>query len=599
MPASDDPSHWNDALAEGLKKRAASAGTNVASRSTSSRRMKLSGNTIDRLLAEVAVEFAQRKATAQRQNLTAPARVYANFRNDPARFGREILGENFTPDIISVMESVRDNPVTVARSANATGKTHGAARIAVWFYKVFPGAQVYTTAAPPEDNLKRLLWGEIGKVAVKNPDLFSGDRVNSMHIARSPFEFITGVAIPTNTSSTEQEARFSGKHAPYLLFVVDEGDAVPQGIYNAIKGCMAGGHARMLIMFNPRSRSNVLARMEREGSANVVELSAFKHPNIVLGQEIYPGAVTRETTLRRINQMTRPLTQYEQPDARCYQVPDFLVGLVGHSDAGEPFPPLVGGWRRIEDPIFSYMVLGQYPAQASNQLISEEWIDNARARYDAYKVIHGEKPPADIKAIAGVDIAEFGIDSNVMFLRYGGWIHPAFTWGDMDVIASADRIISILEGYMPNVRAINIDAIGVGAGVAPAIRQKFNRDVFPNGVKSSEKPTEKPVGIGGEIMGTFGTLRDQMWWAVREWLRKDPGAMLPPDERLREELLVATYENIPNKGVKVMDKARMKELLARSPDRADALCLCFAPLRGFMASGVNYGTGKVSTLLRT
>jgi hypothetical protein len=54
----------------------------------------------------------------------------------------------------------------------------------------------------------------------------------------------------------------------------------------------------------------------------------------------------------------------------------------------------------------------------------------------------------------------------------------------------------------------------------------------------------------------------------------DPGAMLPPDEMLIEELTVPTYEVLNGK-IRVMKKVTMRELLRRSPDRADALCLTF------------------------
>ncbi len=41
-----------------------------------------------------------------------------------------------------------------------------------------------------------------------------------------------------------------------------------------------------------------------------------------------------------------------------------------------------------------------------------------------------------------------------------------------------------------------------------------------------------------------------------------------------EELLTPTYE-VKNGKIKVMDKPTLRELLRRSPDRADALCLTF------------------------
>jgi hypothetical protein len=51
--------------------------------------------------------------------------------------------------------------------------------------------------------------------------------------------------------------------------------------------------------------------------------------------------------------------------------------------------------------------------------------------------------------------------------------------------------------------------------------------------------------------------------------------MLPPDELLMEELQTPTYE-VRNGKVRIMAKPTMRELLRRSPDRADALCLTFA-----------------------
>jgi hypothetical protein len=92
----------------------------------------------------------------------------------------------------------------------------------------------------------------------------------------------------------------------------------------------------------------------------------------------------------------------------------------------------------------------------------------------------------------------------------------------------------------------------------------------------SESPTQKTDH------GEFTQLRDQLWWACREWLRLDPSAMLPPDAELIEELSVPTYEIIKGK-IKIMPKTStgkqkkisMKELLKRSPDKAEALIMTF------------------------
>jgi hypothetical protein len=65
---------------------------------------------------------------------------------------------------------------------------------------------------------------------------------------------------------------------------------------------MSGGDARLLVMFNPRAELGEAYRMARDGRANVVRLSAMNHPNVLAGEDIIKGAVTRETTVRRINE---------------------------------------------------------------------------------------------------------------------------------------------------------------------------------------------------------------------------------------------------------------------------------------------------------
>ena len=491
---------------------------------------------------------------------------FSRYVDDPVAFTTGPLGEHLTPELEAILESVRDNVITIAQSANAVGKTFVAARAAVWFYKVFRDAQVYTAAAPPEGNLKKLLWGEIGGLVQSKPVIFAEDTITGMQIARSPQSFIAGVTIPASGKAHEREAKFSGKHAPHLLFILDEGDAIPDEVYAGIESCMSGGHARLLVMFNPRAEAGHAYRLARDGRAKVIKLTAFDHPNVTTGRDEIPGAVTRDTTARRIVEWCRHLQPDERPDAECFELPRFLVDAVGHDLQGQPLPPLKAGWYHVDQPAFWYMVLGEYPQQGTNQLISREWVGRARARWDAYVSEHGENPPTGVLPIMGLDVAELGADSNAACFRYGGWVARLKTWGGVDLVQTGARAAEL--AWERKATVVNVDATGVGAGVAPHLEQA---SCPAQGIKVASAPTWSTE------LGDFGTLRDQLWWEVREWLRTDPGAMLPPDDRLVEELLVPTYEINRQGKVKAMDKKTMRELLKRSPDLADALCLTFAP----------------------
>ena len=488
---------------------------------------------------------------------------FSDYQEDPIGFCETFFKETYTDDVKRLMLSVRDNPVTVAISANATGKTHVSARLGIWRYVCFKESEVYTAAAPPEGNLKKLLWGEIGSVVEKFPYLFKESKITSLHIERAAKEFLTGVTIPMTGTESEREGRFSGKHAPFIMFIVDEGDAVPDAVFRGIDSCMSGGNARLLIMFNPRHQSGSAYRMIRDGRANVVSLSAFNHPNVITGEDVIPGAVTRNKVVQRINDWCMPLPENEIPDAECFELPDFLNGAVGISLSGKPFEPLKPGFYKIMESPFSYMVLGQYPAVSSNQLIARQWVEAARKRWDDYVRDRGEDAiTRDVAGIQGQDIAEFGDDANVSCFRYGDFVSRLVTWSGLDLTFTADRAVE--EYQKRNICQCMADGTGVGAGIASAMNCK---GCHAYSIKVASAPTYATE------MGEFRILRDQLWWSLREWLRTDQ-AMLPPDELLLEELLVPTYE-IDNGKIRVMRKDIMKEHLKRSPDRADALCLTF------------------------
>lgn len=497
------------------------------------------------------------------------------YANDPVAFGVEVLGEHFTPDIVRVLESVRDNAVTVAKSANATGKTHGAARVAVWFYKCYRGAKVYTTAAPPFKNLKDLLWGEIGAVIDNRPALFQEDRITSLHIARSKNEFITGVAIPTSGNEKDRESKFSGKHAPALLFIVDEGDAVPDEIYRGIESCMSGGFVRLLILFNPKQKAGPVYHKIRSKAAAVVTLSALTHPNVVTGENVIPGAVDRETTVRRIQEWTRPLAPGEHvQESEKFAVPDFLTGATAKSLSGFQYPPLDAAPRVIIEPSFYYMVLGEYPPAGETQLISEADIERARERWDLYVARYGEVPPAGVKPRLGLDVAEFGVDENALCTRWGGFVGRFQTWGGVDAETSSLRVLDYHDnvlGGRDNVELVLVDATGYGSVVAPYLSRRKVRAV-------PVKFSERPLPHVKSDLGEFKSIRDQLWWMIREWLKTDT-AMLPPDPVLIEELMVPTY-SIPMDGkIHISSKDEMKQRLGgRSPDRAESLGLTLLPI---------------------
>lgn len=492
-------------------------------------------------------------------------RVYSEYKHDPVGFGEDILGEQYTGDVKKIMLSVRDNRITVAKSATGTGKSHSGASLAIWFKKCFARSQVFTVAHPFEN--QKILWGELA-TKVEFSGLFEKDKLLDMHIQcqDSKKDFITALSVPTTGTEEVKEGKFSGKHYDNMLFIIDEGDTVPEFAYKGIEGCMSGGHVRLLILFNPRNKAGVPYRLERDKAANVISLTAFNHVNVITGENIIPGAVEREVTVQRINKWSEPKKDDEKVgEDALFTVPDFLVGTTAEMPMpGKYYPPLPAGERKITHPSLSYMILARYPAQGINQLISTEWIDAARARWDAYVAMFGEKGPEGVDPIMGLDCAGEGLDSNVAYFRYGGFVTRPKRWQGVDMMVTGDK--GAQDYYAFRSKEAFIDANGLGYGVAPHMRRL---GCNAHGIMVQSSPNMQTE------LGLFKIMRDQLLWLTREWLRTDPGAMLPPGELLIEELAIPTYEIINGK-ICVMTTAEIKENIARSPDDLMSLTMTFA-----------------------
>jgi len=208
----------------------------------------------------------------------------------------------------------------------------------------------------------------------------------------------------------------------------------------------------------------------------------------------------------------------------------------------------------------------------------------------------------------GMDVADEGGDYNSVALRYGGFVAPIRKWRGLDVDMSSLKAVSIFAEVEASVAYIESD--GLGAAVSPRMRREYYwkchtcgatfydksldgttcpacvpedgkkrvplEQVYVSAIKVmvGSAPSED-ASIAARDLGQFGCLRDQLWWSLREWLRKDPTAMLPPSETLQKDLLAMTFE-VKNGKLKVTSKEILRGLLGgRSPDEADALIETF------------------------
>jgi hypothetical protein len=518
------------------------------------------------------------------------------YQDDPIGFVEDVLGAELWDKQRELLEAIRDIEIVQVRSATGVGKTFALGHAAVWIYKSFPKAQVYTTSAPPEGNLRRLLWGEIYALAKDHAELFLTDDVRaSLLIQRHPKQFIVGVTIPSSSSDEEIETKWSGKHSPELVFIMDEGDGVPDPVYKGADGCMSGGvFVRQVVCFNPKKKSGEAYRREMEGRAHVIVMSALEHPNVITGKNIIPGAVTQEVTIRRIYQWTDPKPIKMEVDSTCWEVPEFLIGKTAKLPSGKLTPPLRPGWRVIIDDQFYYKVLAEYPQGGQNQLIWDSWIDDAVSRWEMMRTMNGGQviPPQGIKPTMGLDVADLGPDKDCAAFRYGTWWDIPETWKSIDPHNTAER--AAREYKERNAAMCKVDATGVGAGVPGAMMaqaDKLNFYITAYRVMVAESASgflmEEDEDGEASLSGEFVYIRDEAYWAVRTAFRKGNVA-LPPEtynedcRRLHESLKSMTYEITAKNKIAVVSKKILRKVLGYSPDEMEAFMLTYAQQNTWM-----------------
>jgi hypothetical protein len=215
-------------------------------------------------------------------------------------------------------------------------------------------------------------------------------------------------------------------------------------------------------------------------------------------------------------------------------------------------------------PVYKVRVLGEFVG-AADGVIALELCESARVR--------DVTPIASAKVVWGVDVARFGDDSSALAKRKGNvQLEPIKEWWGKDTMQLAGLIKADWDATKEKDRpvAINVDVIGIGAGVVDRLKE-LELPVVGVNVSESE-------AVNNKADRQFNRLRDELWWKSREWLEaKD--CKLCDDDELIAELTTPTYTILSNGLIKVEGKPEMKARGVKSPNRADAWNNTFADLK--------------------
>lgn len=544
----------------------------------------------------------------------------SDYADDPVAFVREVLGGDPWEKQEEILRAVRDYPRVTVRSCHGVGKTYTAACAVLWRVHCFCPSVVLTTA-PGHRQVKDVLWRQIRALHRRARVRLPGQLLETaLKIAEDTFAL--GFA-------TDEGDRFQGFHGPHLFIVVEEAAGVPEVIFEAIDGCLTTEGARLLLIGNPTRSTGRFAESHRREGWHKIKISAFDSPNLrhaTLPITAFP-AVQRGTGQAVPTATPGPFpatvgsrgdaldTDRPEPEALLWPDPvrRELVTVRWVVERGEEWGP--------ESPIYQARVLGEFPDSSEDRLVPLAWLERAaqrrreaaRARGEAVsadrakKVIEGlltletdetlslpttlagESKEGRWPVELGVDVARYGDCESVVVVRRGGLVTRVVAWRGADLMATVGRVAAIaaqecpalgsaastaaaLEGGSPPPHSlsgarhclIKVDSIGLGAGVVDRLRELGLPAAGVNVARRAWDPER------------FERRRDELYFALRERFRR--GEIALDDEPTAAQLSSLRFRYTSGGQLVVESKEELRARGLRSPDRADALMLAFAPV---------------------
>jgi phage terminase large subunit len=431
-----------------------------------------------------------------------------------------------TPDPIGqVARNLAEGKHTGVQSATGTGKTFLAAWLTYWFLDTHERSQVILLA-PREKQLKINAWKEISRMFPR----FQQIRPNAelldleLRVDTSDKRFAGWGAIATGAQVKAGEASataLQGIHDGWVLFILEECPGIHPAILEAVAQTISDPARNLrLALGNPDHAQDALNQFCNKAGVERITISALDHPNVVLDERVIAGAVMRESVENRKKDL-----------------------------GGET------------NPLYLSRVRGICPSESEASLIKLEWCYRARDRWRARREAEEAGHPLPLPGIRaiGVDVANSRGGDQASIARGRGPVVEdleAFPCEDSNVLGHKLAIEIRSDGVSPE--RVGVDGQGVGAGCVNKLREE--------GFEVQNLNRQSTVDDEDEIV--HYNFRAQMWWWLRESLRRDE-IEIPDDDELFADLTSCTWTLRGGK-VLVESKDEIKARLGRSPNKGDS-----------------------------
>jgi hypothetical protein len=437
----------------------------------------------------------------------------------PALFAQEVFGAKPTPQQWEASKAIVERRRVSIRSGHGTGKSTFMAWCVIWFLACYFPAKVPCTA-PTSHQLEDVLWSEIAKwhrkLSEKLPALAAEFEwsAGAFRMKAAPNE---SFAVP-RTSRPERPEALQGFHSEHILFLIDEASGVSDNVFEVAEGALSTDGAFVVMAANPTRQSGYFFDSHHKMRAAWAAL----HWN---GEE-------------------SPMVSA-----------DYIANMAKKYGR--------------QSSVYKVRVLGDFVG-ASDGVIPLELCEAAKVREVAVV--------SSAPIIWGLDVARFGDDSSCLAKRKGNhMIAMCQEWWGKDTMQTAGLVKADWDATPEDERpaAINVDVIGIGAGVVDRL-QELGLPVYGINVAEAEAVNaESPTNQKGEPIRQYNRLRDELWFKSRAWLEAKDCKLLEDEETIAE-LCVPTFSILSNGLIKVEGKDEMKKRGVKSPNRADAWNLTFA-----------------------
>lgn len=458
--------------------------------------------------------------------------------DDPVFFARDRLRSDVWRTQAAILRSVANTPRTAVKACHASGKSYIAARAALWWITRWKDA-ICVTTAPTWTQVEKVLWQEIHRAVAAAKVRYPKPLQTELKLG--PGNYALGL-------STDEGVRFQGFHGEHVLIILDEAPGVDPAIYEAIEGIRAGGAVSLLALGNPVVSGGPFYDafgVARSGWSTFT-ISAFDTPNFAG----IPGTHWKEKVAWLLKVAT--------PEERAFAPRPYLTT---RQWVYERFHEWGGVWvydpafgremPHCEHPAWISRVLGDFPPESPNQLISLRDIEAAAAR-----------PSVDAggKLDGGLDVAGPGEDETVLYLRSGRKVFGPWCWVHED---PRGELLATLRPFLPRLEELSVDSAGIGYYLG---RWLEDQGVPVRMVNVGESARDKEQ---------FANLKAELYWGLR--MRYSAGEIDGVTDPVTMAQLVTVQYEINSRGkVQIESKEDARKRGVKSPDRAEALMLAFS-----------------------